>query len=189
MVDRPASLPAPERAGRGQAKRSAGAGEVKPYGELVRMWERRGASWADAVQVRQIDGKLSRVAEQVSQTRYDLQQVKLYPPYPIDEPRRAQAIRQFNGIAEEVRRLDVARNHGMTALGEGASTAEAEAAIAALGRVGSAIAGRRAALAEQAPSRGEVDQAEASSLEVSRSLGDQDLALARSSEELLRQIA
>jgi hypothetical protein len=190
-VDRPASLPAPERVGRGQAKRSAGAGEVGRYGDLGRLWDRRGASWAEAVRVRQLDRKLSRTADRVNETRSDLQQVKLYPPYPIDEPRRAAAIRQFNGIAEEVRRLDAHREAVpvLRTLGETASTAEAEAAIAALGQFGVAIAGRRAALATLTPSQGELELSESASLEVARSLGDDDLALSRRSDELLRQIA
>ncbi|MFN0181417.1 MAG: hypothetical protein ACKVZ0_21620 [Gemmatimonadales bacterium] len=191
MVDRPASLPAPERAGRGQAKRSAGAGEVGRYGDLGRLWDQRGARWAEAVRVRQLDRKLSRTADRVNETRDDLQQVKLYPPYPIDESRRAAAIRQFNGIAEEIRRLEAVQEAvpGLPTLSATASTAEAEGAVAALGRVGVAIAGQRAALTAATSSRGELELAESTSLEVARGLGGEELALSRRSDELLRQIA
>src|SRR5262249_28887413 len=58
-----------------------------------------------------------------------LEQVKLYPPYPADEPRRAAVIREFNGIAAEVRKLIGSE---VQSLAPTASTNEAEQAVARL---------------------------------------------------------
>jgi hypothetical protein len=101
---------------------------------------------------------LGRLAEQVSEVRTRLDWVKLYPPYPPDEPRRAAAIRQFNGIVAEVRRMvDQAEPLSPTA-----STEQAERAVAVLSRCETLLRDRRervqaAIAAGSGPSDGEIE--------------------------------
>ncbi len=184
------TLAAPPRpiAGRGAGSFSD-AGAVGRFGDLGRLWEGRGRAWAEAVRIHQLDRRLGRFAERVTETQQRLEQVKLYPPYPINESRRAEAIRQFNGLAAEALRLiDADASPG--ALPERASTAEAEAALVALGTLGGRVARERAALATKLSAEAEVPQAEL----VSGQIGHRFAASARGglsgvSVDVLRQIA
>ncbi|MGE0552361.1 MAG: hypothetical protein AB7R55_02915 [Gemmatimonadales bacterium] len=120
--------------------------------------------------------------------------MKLYPPYPLDEPRRAEAIRLFNGVAREVAKLvghEVPT--GLVPLGPEATTEEAELAVTDLGRVGEALAGRRAELARQYAS-GTGGDAELLAQAASGSIGRQLAAagptgLAREAGPVLSQLS
>jgi hypothetical protein len=165
------------------------AGDVGRFGDLGRLWESRGRAWAEAVRIHQLDRRLGRFAEQVSETQHQLEQVKLYPPYPIDEPRRARAIRQFNGLVAEARRL-IHADVSPAELGDRATTGEAEAAVVALGRVGGRVAGERASLADKLSAEAEAPEAGLVSGEVGHRFETwSDGRLTRASGDVLRQIA
>ena len=168
---------------------ATGAVEPARFGRLPKLFQAQAVGAAEAVQVRQTDRKLSRAADRVAEALVSLQQFKLYPPYPIDEPRRAQAIRQFNGVAAEVKRLGVVRpdEPGLGQLADSSSPTDADTALRALGRVAGAIAASRAALASNGPSADESRLAEAASVGVGLSLGE-GLTIARRPDALLRQI-
>lgn len=190
-----AALPSPSsssRAGRGKPAQAAGAGEPGRFGELGRLYEARGHGWAEAVRVRQLDGKLGKLADRAGDVKVKLEQVKLYPPFPIDEPRRAAAIREFNGLAEEIKKMEtVASGPGLNlaTLAPNASTAAAEQAVSALGQAKQGLEARRAALAEQAAS-GTGGEALANSREVGAALGGTEAGgISRSVSDLLRQLA
>ncbi len=107
----------------------------------------RSGSWTDAARVRHLDQKLGRVARDAESLRFNLEQVKLYPPYPVNESRRAETIRQFNGLAMEVARLEMTSGASLQALAPDASTAQAEQAVQGLGALVGAIGSTRAGLA------------------------------------------
>lgn len=179
----------PERsAGRGTVARSDDAGAVGRFGDLGRLWETRGEEWAAAVRIHQRDRQLGRLADRASETAQRLEQVKLYPPYPVNESRRTQAIREFNGLAAEARRL-VAAGAAPAELGTQATTAEAEVAVAALRQLGGRVAGVRAEVSARFSVEAEVPAAESTSAEVGEALeGGEDRRLSRGSTDLLRQL-
>jgi len=132
---------------------ASGAGAVGRFGDLGRLFESRGHQWAEAVKLRQQDGKLSKLARQIDSAATNLGPVKLYPPYPPDEPRRAQAIRQFNGVAAEVAKAvgpDIGA--GLAPLSDQATTGEAERALDGLSQAGQAVAAARQGIAAAASS-------------------------------------
>ena len=172
------SLPSPpERAGRTQSSEQAGGpGEASRLGNPAR--------WAEAAATRQLDRTLGRLSDKTHEIGTKLEQVKMYPPYPIDEPRRAAAIREFNGLAAEVQRMNVI----ITALDPHASTAEAEQAVTSLTQVGEGLQGRRAGLAAAAAVPG-AGRAEGQSLAIGGALGDTDVGgISRQAGDVLRQI-
>lgn len=190
-----APLPSPTangRTGRGQPAQAAGAGETERFGDLGRLYEARGHGWAEAVRVRQLDGKLGKLADRAGDVKVELEQVKLYPPFPIDEPRRAAAIREFNGLAEEIKKMETngeAPGVKLTTLAPNASTAAAESAANALLQVQHRLESRRAALAERVAS-GSGGDAEASSRNVGTALGGGGgTGITGVATDLLRQIA
>ena len=160
------------------------------YSGLGRLFAAREHVWAEAGRVRQQDRKLSQVAKQISDNKTKLEQVKLYPPYPPNESRRAEAIREFNGIAAEVRRLvaeGVVEGVSLPSLESGSSTAEAEAAVAALGAAQTRVQTHRVNLAAQVATPGD-RAAESESARLGLALGENDQGgLSRSAGEL-RQI-
>ena len=178
--------------GRRQPAPSVGEDGIGRFGDLGRLYEARKHVWTEAVRVRNLDQKLSRVADRAGEVRVKLEQVKLYPPYPVDEPRRAEAIREFNGIAEEVKRRATtgeAPKIGLTALKPHASTAEAEHAAESLGQVREQFQAERATLARNAAS-GAGAEAESGSHGVGVALGEAHGAgLSVRASDLLRQIA
>jgi hypothetical protein len=146
-------------------------GEVGQIGGLGRLLASRGASLAGARQVRHLEEELGRFADRVASSKSELEQVKLYPPYPIDEPRRAQAIREFNGIAAEVERMGPPAGGRSIQLGPTASTGEAEQAIEVLTAVAAKIEGRRAELAASVAATGE-ESAAAEAVALGTALND-----------------
>ncbi len=131
----------------------SGAGAVGRFGDLGRLFESRGHQWAEAVKLRQQDGKLSQLARQIDSVTTNLVPVKLYPPYPPDESRRAQAIRDFNGVAAEVAKVVGPEiGAGLAPLPNQATTGEAERAITGLSQAGQAVAAARQDIAAAASS-------------------------------------
>src|SRR5688572_16958314 len=61
------------------------AGEIGRFGAFGSLYEARGREWAEAVQVRQLDRRLGKLSERVTALRDVLEQVKFYPPYPVNE--------------------------------------------------------------------------------------------------------
>jgi hypothetical protein len=146
--------------------------------------------WADAVKTRQTDQQLSQLSTKILDTHYELTQVKLYPPYPVDEPRRAAAIRQFNGVAAEVARL--VPQQKLSPLPNHASTAQATNALDALERARTAVDAKRTELVRQAlgterlPSDHEAEQ---QAQDVRAGLEHaEDSGIARAQSTLLRQL-
>jgi len=140
----------PSRADRGQPAQGAGASGASRHGELGRLYEERGHVWAEAVRVRQLDRKLGRLADTAGEVKVRLEQVKLYPPYPANESRRAETIREFNGLAAEVRKMITGGETPeltLAPLSPTASTAEAEQGVAALDDVAQRFTAQRNALA------------------------------------------
>lgn len=180
---------APTGSGQRQSSPVPGAVEPARFGNLPKLFQAQAAGFAKAVRVRQNDRSLSRAAERAAEARVSLQLFKLYPPYPVDEPRRAQAIREFNGVAAEVKRLGVVRpdESGLGQLADSASTADVEGALGGLARASGAIETSRATLAKNGPSVDESRQAESDSVGVGLTLGE-GLAIARRPDALLRQI-
>ncbi len=168
----------------------AGQGESN-RGDLVRLYEARGRGWTDAVKTRQLDRTLGQLSEHAGEVKVRLEQVKLYPPYPIDESRRAETIREFNGLAAEVRRMNVVLDGGgvsLTTLAKNASTDEAERAVSALTDAGASLEARRASLAAAAAAPG-AGRAESQSLDIGSRLGDgAGSGISRQAGDLLRQI-
>ena len=140
------SAPARHAGGSGEAG-VIGDGSYAPTGELGRLYQASSERWANAVKVRQTHQQLGQLSTQILDTHYQLTQVKLYPPYPADEPRRAAVIRQFNGVAAEVARL--VPQHRLAPLGPQASTAEATTALGSLERARTAVDAKRTELAQQ----------------------------------------
>lgn len=138
------ALPSPPPRVQGREPTSLGGPAERPT-SFGRLFESSGRLSGEAVGVRQLYRKLGRVAERIAAARTELEQMKLYPPYPVDEPRRAEAIRQFNGLAAEAARL-VDREVSVSRLGPNASTAEAEAGVAALGALGARVESARQSL-------------------------------------------
>jgi hypothetical protein len=123
----------------------------------------------------------------VTDLHQELDQVKLYPPYPIDEPRRAAAIRQFNGVAAEVARLVPAEQ--LRALTEHASVAEASTALDGLEQARDAIARRRITLELRITDAGSnPDEAAARSQALRAELQQTGAGIVRPSSDLLRQV-
>jgi hypothetical protein len=155
------------------------------------LYEARGQRFDEAVVIRQVDRTLGRLSGEADGVKTRLEQVKLYPPYPIDESRRARAIRDFNGLTAEVRRMNViidTAGASPTSLGPNASTEEAELAVSALAQVGIGIQAKRASLAtETAPPPPAT--AARQSLEVAAQLGDSDIGgISRDTGDVLRRI-
>jgi hypothetical protein len=147
--------------------------------------------WAAAVRTRQADQQLGQLSTRLLDTHYELTQVKLYPPYPVDEPRRAAAIRQFNGVAAEVARL--VPQEKLNPLPNHASTAEATTALDALVRARAAVDAKRTELVQQArgpaglPSDSEAEQ-QAQDLRAGFQ-NTEDSGIARAASPLLRQLS
>jgi len=188
----PFPSPSAGRTDRSEPAVPAGGDDPGHLGDLRRLYEARGQSATEAVHVRQIDRKLSRVADRAGEARGRLDQVKFYPPYPADEPVRAKAIREFNGIAQEVRRMvgnGEAPAVELHALRPGATSVEIEQAASSMGEVQHRFEAERARLAQGASS-GPGTDVEASSQGVGSALGEADGAgLSRRAADLLRQIA
>ena len=141
--------PSPVKTGRQGGDRSAAEAATAQLG----VSHARSGSWTEAARVRHLDQKLGRVEGDAETLRFNLEQVKLYPPYPVNESRRAEAIRQFNGVASEVARLEALQSSGvLQPLAPNASTEQAEQAVAELGALVSTIGAARAALAADAAS-------------------------------------
>ncbi|MGE3618244.1 MAG: hypothetical protein AB7L66_20405 [Gemmatimonadales bacterium] len=176
---------------RGQPARTSGAGEIGNQ-VLGRLYAARETALAEAGRIRQLDRKLSQVSKQLGENRTKLEQFKLYPPYPPDEPRRAEAIREFNGIAAEVKRLvaegAVPQNLGLSPLAERASTADAETAVAALGTAQTSVEQQRASLAASVATGGEPAVATESAA-AAQELGQSGPGLSRAVSDLLRQLS
>lgn len=168
----------------------AGRGESN-RGDLVRLYEARGRAWTEAAKARQLDQALGRLSEHAGEVKVRLEQVKLYPPYPIDEFRRAETIREFNGLAAEVRRMNVVIDGGgvsLRSLAPNASTDEAERAVGALTQAGAGIEARRAGLAAAVAAPG-AGGAESRSLDIGSRLGDGTVGgISRQAGDLLRQV-
>lgn len=171
---------------RAAAEPPAGVG-VGRRPDLGRLLEARGHFWAEAVTVRQRQERLSDVAVKVRAIKTDLEQFKLYPPYPVDEPRRAQTIRQFNGLAAEAARL-VGRDGAPQQIGLDAPTAEAQQAIDSLGRLETTIGNEQ----KTARAKFSVDdgfRTESGSGELGHALGaSPESRLTRASADILRQL-
>jgi hypothetical protein len=82
------------------AELSSGVGHLSELGQL---FEARGRSWAEAIRIRELAQQLSKSG---GGRKGPSIQVKLYPPYPPDEPPQAATIRRFNGITAEVERIE-----------------------------------------------------------------------------------
>ena len=173
----------------GRSEPSAGQG-VGRHSDLGRLYADRGRVWAEAVQVRQQDRKLARVAEKASAVQAKLDQVKLYPPYPIDEPRRAEAIREFNGLAAEVRKMiatGAAPSVTVTSLPPAASTAQAEQASVEAGQVNERFTATRIELAGSFGTVS-ISHIEAESVAIGSGLGDTGAGITRGGSDLLVQL-
>lgn len=171
----------PSPAGNGRRGGDAPAADVATV--EIGAGQLRSGSWTDAARVRHLDQKLGRVARDAETLRFNLEQVKLYPPYPINESRRAETIRQFNGLATEVARLE-----GLTlqALAPNASTERAEQAVADLGALVDTIGSTRASLAAAAASPAESGAA-AASRAAGSALAQVDAGLTASDAGFLRR--
>ncbi len=179
------------RSERGQSALAEPIPKPQHLGDLPALFETRRRALAQAVETRQLDRTLGGLSATTSQVKARLEEVKLYPPYPVNESRRAEAIREFNGLAAEARRLAVAfgaPRQSLDALAPNASTAEAEQAISGLTVVGQNVAARRAKLAATAEAPKGAG-AETQSIQIGSALGHGDFAgLTRQAGELLRQI-
>lgn len=160
-------------------------------GDLAPSYEAHGRVWAEAAKTRQLDQTLGRLSDRTGELKVRLERVKLYPPYPLDETPRAAAIREFNGLAEEVRRMNVvmsADGVSVTSLAPNASTAEAERVVSALTQAGAGLDARRAGLAAAAAAPG-ARGAESRSVEIGSRLGDGTLGgISRHAGDILRQV-
>jgi hypothetical protein len=177
--------------GVGTGTSGLGDGAYAPAGELGRLYQSSSHRWADAVKTRQTDQQLGQLSAKILDTHYELTQVKLYPPYPVDEPRRAAAIRQFNGVAAEVARL--VPQQKLSPLPEQASTAQASNALDALERARTAVDAKRTELVRQAlgterqPSDHEAEQqAQDVRAELEHT---EESGIARAQSTLLRQLS
>ncbi len=175
----------------GRREVPANTGDIASTEGLVRFYEAQGQRFDEAVTIRQVDRTLGRLFGETDDVKVRLEQVKLYPPYPIDESRRARAIRDFNGLTAEVRRMHVTidpAGASLTSLSPNASTEEAERAVSALAQVGIGIQAKRAVLAaETAPPP--AGSATRQSLEVAAQLGESDIGgISRNSGDVLRRI-
>ncbi len=189
---RQAAVPSPSSpADRGQPERSAGAGGTSRRGELGRLYEERGHIWAEAVRVRQLDRKLGRLADQAGEVKVRLEQVKLYPPYPANESRRAETIREFNGLTAEVRKMIAGGETpevGLAPLSAAASTAEAEQGVSRLDDVAHRFDAQRSALAA-AVGTTDGTGAEVRSAEVGQALGSvEQSGISRQVTDLLLEL-
>ncbi|MEO8449487.1 MAG: hypothetical protein ABI647_06845, partial [Gemmatimonadota bacterium] len=106
-------------------------------------------------------------------------QVKIYPPYPVDEPRRAAVIRQFNGVAAQIERELTGRLSpaavSLPRLAPDAGAKEADQAAARLGETAKQIAASRTALAAGTVSQGIGDaEAQATSVVVKTGLAHEE---------------
>lgn len=188
----PLPSPSEDRTDRSQPAVVAGHDGVGRFGELGRLYAARGQVLTEAVHVRQAIRKLSRVADRAGDVGQALERVKFYPPYPTDEPVRAKAFREFNGIAQEVKRMvgnGEAPTVELNALRPGATFAELDQAAQSAVEVQGRFDAQRASLAQHAASGSGVE-AEAQSKHVGTELGGVDSAgLSRRAADLLRQIA
>lgn len=187
----PAVPSTPDRRARFAPAERAGTDDVGTRGALGRLFEARVAGLAGAKQIRQLDRRLEQTQAQLSESRVQLQQFKLYPPYPIDEPKRAQAIREFNGLAEEIERLT---GHGppkdlvLPRLAETAGPGDADVALGSIEYARIRVDAERATLVASVSS-GDDAPAAAQSAEIAGGLADASpTGLSRSAAALLRQI-
>lgn len=180
------------RTDRGRPETSSGPEGAGRFTGLGQLYQDRGHVYAEAIKVRQLDKKLSRVADQAKDVKVKLDQVKLYPPYPIDEPRRAEAIREFNGLAAEVKKMVASGETPqleLAPLSPTATTAEAEQAAAAAGEVSDRFGAQRAALAGAVDASG-AGSAEADATAIASGLSAQaGSGISRQVSDLLIQIA
>jgi hypothetical protein len=117
--------------------------------------------------------------------------VKLYPPYPLDEPKGAAAIRQFNGVADEAARLVARGTDGidLRSLEPAAPTADVERAIESLVQLQAAIAEQRSARKPAQGSDGGEHVAALLSDSARGQLVDSGQGLSRQASPLLRELA
>jgi hypothetical protein len=140
------------------------------------------------VQARQLDRRLAKLERKMADLHQELDQVKLYPPYPADEPRRAAAIRQFNGVAAEVARL--VPEEQLRQLGEHATIAEADQALDGLQHARGTIAQKRISLELEIAQRGTgADEAAQWSLSVRIELEQTDIGIVGDASDLLRHLS
>jgi hypothetical protein len=187
--DVPSPAPAKLHPSESASSKSVGAGDVGRFGDLGRLYEARGREWAEAVRIRQLDRRLSKIDERIGALLEELNQVKLYPPYPADEPRRAAAIRQFNGVAAEVARLAPERQ--LSKLPDNASTEVATAALERLQQTRLAVEQRRQELVVRFAADDPAEkEAERQSEDARTQLGDTpEQGLTRTTSDLLRQLS
>jgi hypothetical protein len=153
--------PSPRRGEPAARERAPGAGDRGRFGRLGRLFERRGREWAEAVRMHQDIRRLDRLTNRLDAVAADLEPVKQYPPYPIDEPRRAEAIRRFNGVAAHVAVLLGRERAGeVPVLSEASTTEEVQAALDGLARAREAVDRRRDELAQELRERAGVREPE-----------------------------
>lgn len=185
--------PSPEgRTDRNEPAVVAGRSGVEPVGDLGRLYGARSQGLTEAVHVRQTVRKLDRVAGRAQAVQEKLDRVKLYPPYPTDEPERAKAIREFNGVAQEVKRM-IGTGEGpvveLKGLRPGATPVELDRAAQSAREVTFRFGAQRTALAQRVSSGAGVE-AEVQSRGLGLALGETAAAgLSRRAADLLRQIA
>lgn len=106
------------------------------------------ALFAAATSVRTADAAMSDAEGLLQQLRDQLQMVKLYPPYPANEPRRAALVRQLLGIQKQLAAQGGAVGGlKLPQISESMTPAAVDQSLAAAGAAAKTIAARRASLA------------------------------------------
>jgi hypothetical protein len=197
----PAEIPARREVAQTGLPHRVEADEDRPDSQTVgaeaqhpafrQLHEQRGRAIAEAVLVRQADQQLGAVAEKVTRATEHVRQVKIYPPYPVDEPRRAAVIRQFNGVAAEIERaLTGQLSPGVAQLQLDAGVKETDQALASLDQAARHITASRSELAGGTISPGIGDgEAEATSIDIKTGFALQEkVSITGGDADVLRNI-
>jgi hypothetical protein len=61
-----------------------------------------------AIGIRSDDVRMAQISEGLARMKnYLIYTIKVYPPYPIDDPQRAKFLRSFNGIRQQIEKLTI----------------------------------------------------------------------------------
>jgi hypothetical protein len=124
--------------------------------------------------IRRFDRRLATFDRDLGQLQDQLERVKLYPPYPPGEPRRAALIRRFNGMQRDIARLvpkgletgdqtpgePGGEGYGVAPLSDAAPAGEVEARLQEVTDVRTQVAGQRKRLVQEVAGSGPMFAAE-----------------------------
>ena len=98
-----AALVNTEGAGRGDAIVTTTSKQVQPG-----LQQANDTLNKTAIGIRSDDVRMAEISEGLARMKnYLIYTIKVYPPYPIDDPQRAKFLRSFNGIRQQIEKLTI----------------------------------------------------------------------------------